>query len=385
MDFEFNDDLKMLQKMVRDFVQKEIAPYADEWDENHVYPREIIKKMGELGLFGCTIPEEYGGNGMGFLAQMIITEELAYGSSGLRIAVNCNGLGSAFEIYKFGTEEAKQKYIPKLLSGELLGAFAITEPNSGSDVMSMKTTIEDKGDYLVLNGQKMWISNIPAADIAIVYGYYNRSKRGRGMAAVIMEMNSEGVTVGEIDKLGTRSFPAGEISMDNVKVPKENLLGNLGDGAKILFSSLNQTRLSAAAGGVGVAQACLDVATQYCNEREQFGQLIGKFQMNQDMIAEMSVEIECARLLVYKAAWQKDQGNINNTREVAFAKYMAGRTAQKASHYCMKILSAYGYSTEYPSARLYRDAVLYQIVEGTESVMKWIIAEDKLGYRKLNK
>ncbi len=385
MEFELNDDLKMLQKMVRDFVQKEVIPYADEWDEKHYFPRELINKMGELGLFGCTISEEYGGNEMGFLAQMIVTEELAYGSSALRVAINCNGLGSAYEIYKYGTEEAKRKYIPKLLSGEILGAFGITEPNSGSDVMSMKTTIEDKGDYLLVNGSKTWISNIPAADVAIIYGYYDRSKRGRGMAAVVMDLNQEGVTKTELDKLGTRAFTTGEIIMENVKVPKENLLGNLGDGARILFSSLNQTRLSAAAGGVGVAQACLDLATQYCNEREQFGQLIGKFQMNQDMIAQMAVEIEAARLLVYKAAWQKDQGMVNNTKEVAYAKYMAGYVAQKASHCCMKILSAYGYSTEYSAARFYRDAVLYQIVEGTESVMKWIIAEDQLGFRKLNK
>jgi len=385
MDFELSEDLQMLRKMVRDFVKNEIIPYADEWDEKHYFPRELINKMGELGFFGCTIPEEYGGNGMGFLAQMIITEELAYGSSALRVAVNCNGLGSAYEIYKFGTEEAKKKYIPKLMSGEIMGAFGITEPNSGSDVMSMKTTIQDKGDYLLINGSKTWISNIPEADIAIIYGYYDRSKRGRGMAAAIVELNSKGVTTTELDKMGTRSFKTGEIILEDVEVPKENLLGNLGDGAKILFSSLNQTRLSAAAGGVGVAQACLDLATQYCNEREQFGQLIGKFQMNQDMIAQMAVEIEAARLLVYKAAWQKDQGMINNTKEVAYAKYMAGYVAQKSSHYCMKILSAYGYSTEYSAARYYRDAVLYQIVEGTESVMKWIIAEDQLGFRKLNK
>ena len=173
--------------------------------------------------------------------------------------------------------------------------------------------------------------------------------------------------------------------MENAKVPKENLLGNLGDGVKIMFTSLNQTRMFTAAGAIGVAQACLDIATQYCTERQQFGQDVGKFQMNQDLIAQMAVEVEAARLLTYKAAWQKDQGQVNNTKETSYAKYYSGLVAQKCSHSAMKILGAYGYSTEYSVARLYRDAVLYQIVEGTENIQKWIIALDQLGYRKANR
>ncbi len=385
MDFQLPEEIRALQSMVREFVQKEISPNADKWDEEHYYPRDLVKKMGDLGFFGCIIDEENGGNGMGFLAQTVLTEELSRGSSSLRVAVNCNGAGSAFEIYKYGTPEAKKKYIPKLMAGEYLGAFAITEPNAGSDTMSMKTAAEDKGDYFLLNGAKTWISNAQVADVAIVYAYHDRSQGSKGLSAFALDMKQEGVTTTALDKLGTRSSPTGEIIMENAKVPKENLLGKLGDGVKIMFSSLNQTRLFTAAGAVGVAQSCLDVTTKYCTERNQFGKQIGEFQMNQDLVAQMAVEIEAARLLTYKAAWQKDQGEHGNTVETCFAKYYAGLVAQKCSHSAMKILGSYGYSPEYPVARLYRDAVLYQIVEGTENIQKWIIALDQLGYRKANK
>jgi glutaryl-CoA dehydrogenase (non-decarboxylating) len=385
MNFELPEEIRTLREMVSDFVANEITPYADQWDEEHYYPRDLIKKMGELGFFGCLISEEYGGNEMGFLAQTVLTEELARGSSSLRVAVNCNSAGTAFEILHQGTEEAKKKYIPKLMTGEYLGAFAITEPNAGSDTMAMKSTAEDKGDYFLLNGAKTWISNAQVADVAIVYAYHDRSLKSKGLSAFILDCKQDGVTTTALDKMGTRSSPTGEIIMENAKVPKENLLGNLGDGVKIMFTSLNQTRMFTAAGAIGVAQACLDVATQYLTEREQFGKQVGQFQMNQDLIAQMAVELEAARLLTYKAAWQKDQGMINNTKETSYAKYFSGLVAQKASHSAMKILGAYGYSTEYPVARLYRDAVLYQIVEGTENIQKWIIALDQLGYRKANK
>ena len=385
MNFELPEEIRTLREMVSDFVANEITPNADQWDEEHYYPRDLINKMGELGFFGCLIDEEYGGNEMGFLAQTVLTEELARGSSSLRVAVNCNSAGTAFEILHQGTEEAKKKYIPKLMTGEYLGAFAITEPNAGSDTMAMKTTAEDKGDYFVLNGAKTWISNAQVADVAIIYAYHDRSLKSKGLSAFILDCKQEGVTTTALDKMGTRSSPTGEIIMENAKVPKENLLGNLGDGVKIMFTSLNQTRMFTAAGAIGVAQACLDIATQYCTERQQFGQDVGKFQMNQDLIAQMAVEVEAARLLTYKAAWQKDQGQVNNTKETSYAKYYSGLVAQKCSHSAMKILGAYGYSTEYSVARLYRDAVLYQIVEGTENIQKWIIALDQLGYRKANR
>lgn len=387
MDFGFSKEQEMLIKSVREFASKKIAPYADEWDANHYLPiKEVIKPMGELGFFGSVIPEEYGGENMGFLSAVIITEEIAKASSSLRVQYNLLGLGCAYPIYKYATESAKRKYVPKLCRAEYLGGFAITEPNVGSDVLAIETIAEDKGDHWLLNGSKTWISNAHQADIIICYAYTDKEKRSKGLSAFILEMkNFEGISTSDLDKLGSHSSPTGEIFLNNVKVPKENILGEPGDGAKIVFSSLNQTRLSAAAGAVGVAQACFDLSVNYCREREQFGQAIGHFQMNQDLIAQMSTEIEAARLLVYRAAWQKDQGKLENGRDVAQAKLFAGETAMKCANYAMRIMGAYGYSTEYALARFYRDVPTYIIVEGSSNICKQIIALDALGYRKANR
>jgi len=250
----------------------------------------------------------------------------------------------------------------------------------------MKSTAIDKGDHWLINGSKTWISNATIADVLILYAYTDRIARSKGLSAFVVEpKNFNGITTTDFDKMGTRSCPTGEVTLEDTEVPKENILGKPGDGARIVFGSLNQTRLSAAAGGVGVAQACLDAVTSYCKGREQFGEPIGQFQMNQDMIAQVASEIEAARLMVYKAAWQKDQGQLGNTLEVAHAKYLAGEVAVKSSQVAMKILGAYGYSTEYPVARYYRDAPAYQIVEGSANICKWIIALDQLDIRKANR
>jgi glutaryl-CoA dehydrogenase (non-decarboxylating) len=387
MDFELSEELQMLREMARDFANEKIAPFADEWDEKHYFPyKEVVKPMGELGFFGTVIPEEYGGNEMGWVAAMILTEEIARASSSLRVQVNMQTLGCAFTIFTYGTEDLKKKYIPKLVSAEHMGGFAITEPNAGSDVMAMKSTAEDKGNHWLLNGAKTWISNATTADALVYYAYTDREARGRGLSAFVIEpKNFNGVTTTDLDKMGSRSSPTGEVILEDTKVPKENILGKPGDGAKIVFGSLNQTRLSAAAGGIGVAQACLDAVTSYCKERTQFGKLIGEYQMNQDMVAQMAAEIEAARLMVYKAAWQKDKGQLGNTLEVAHAKYLAGEVAVRSSQFAMKILGAYGYSTEYPVARYYRDAPTYQLVEGSTNICKWIIALDQLDIRKANR
>ena len=387
MDFELSEELQMLRDMARDFAAEKIAPFADEWDEKHYFPyEEVIKPMGELGFFGTVIPEEYGGNEMGWLAAMILTEEIARASSSLRVQINMLTLGCAFTISQYGSDEIKKKYIPKLVSAEHLGGFAITEPNAGSDVMAMKSTAVDKGDHWLINGSKTWISNATIADVLILYAYTDRQARSKGLSAFVIEpKNFNGITTTDFDKMGSRSSPTGEVILEDTEVPKENILGKPGDGAKIVFGSLNQTRLSAAAGGVGLAQACLDAATSYCKEREQFGKPIGQFQMNQDMIAQVASEIEAARLMVYRAAWQKDQGQLGNTLEVAHAKYLAGEVAVKSSQVAMKILGAYGYSTEYPVARYYRDAPTYQLVEGSANICKWIIALDQLDIRKANR
>jgi len=387
MDFSLSEELQMLRDMARDFATEKIAPNADEWDENHYYPyEEVIKPMAELGFFGTVIPEEYGGNDMGWLAGIILTEEIARASSSVRVQMNMQTFGCAYTIFTYGSDELKKKYIPKLVNADFVGCFAITEPNAGSDVMALKSTAEDKGDHWILNGTKTWISNASAADITIYYAYTDREAKGKGLSAFVIETkNFNGITTTDLDKLGTRSTPTGEIILEDTKVPKENILGKPGDGAKIVFGSLNQSRLSAAAGGIGLAQACLDSITTYAMEREQFGQHIGKFQMIQEMVGQLAPEIEAARLMVYKAAWQKDQGNLGNTREVADAKYVSGEIAVKAAEFAMRILGAYGYSTEYPVARFYRDAPPYFMVEGSANVCKMIISTDQLGIRKANR
>jgi glutaryl-CoA dehydrogenase (non-decarboxylating) len=387
MDFGLSEELQMLKDMVRDFVDEKIAPFADEWEEKHYFPyEEAIKPMGELGFFGTVIPEEYGGNNMGWLAAIILTEEIARGCSALRVQINMQTTGMAFSICHYGDEVLKKKYVPKLVSAEYVGAFAMTEPNAGSDVLSMKSTAEDKGDHWLLNGSKTWISNATSADAIIYYAYTDRSAGTKGLSAFVIEpKNFNGVTTTDLDKLGTHATPTGEVILENTKVPKENIIGKPGDGVKIVFGSLANSRLSCAAGGVGLAQACLEAITKYAMEREQFGQPIGTFQMNQDMIAQLVCEIEAARLSCYKAAWQKDQGMLGNNLEVAQAKYLAGEIAYKSSRYAMSILGAYGYSTEYPVARYYRDAPPYGMVEGSTNICKFIVAQDQLGIRKANR
>ncbi|MES0445848.1 MAG: glutaryl-CoA dehydrogenase Acd [Desulfobacterales bacterium] len=387
MDFALSKELEMLRNAVREFAAKKISPNADEWDKNHYFPyREVIKPMGELGFFGTVIPEEYGGEDMGWLAAMIVTEEIARASSSLRVQVNMQVLGSAFTIYKYGSDTLKKEYIPKLVNADYIGGFAITEPDAGSDVMAMSSIAEDKGDHWLLNGSKTWISNADIADVVIYYAYTDKAKGSKGLSAFVVELkNFNGIKTSTLEKMGSHSSPTGEIFLSNTRVPKENIIGKPGDGVRILFESLNQTRLSAAAGAVGVAQACLDASLKYCKERKQFGKSIGEFQMNQDMIAQMSSEIEAAQLLVYKAAWEKDQGNLNNGLDVAKAKYFAGEVVTKCANYAMRILGAYGYSTEYPVARFYRDAPTYFIVEGSANICKTIIALDQLGIRKANR
>jgi glutaryl-CoA dehydrogenase (non-decarboxylating) len=389
MHFALTKELEMLRKAIREFADKKIAPYADEWDAKHYFPyKEAIRPIAELGFFGTVIPEEYDGEGMdaGWLAAMIVTEEIARASSSLRVQVNMQTLGCAYTIFHYGADAVKQKYISKLVNAEYIGGFGITEPDAGSDVMSMQSSAEDKGDHWLLNGSKTWISNANIADVILYYAYTDRDKGSKGLSAFVVELkNFNGVRTTALEKMGSHSSPTGEVFLTNTRVPKENILGQPGDGAKIVFSSLNQTRLSAAAGAVGVAQACLDTAVKYCRERKQFGKPIGEFQMNQDMIAQMSAEIEAARLLVYKAAWAKDQGRLNNGLDVAQAKYFAGEVVTKCANYAMRILGAYGYSPEYPVARFYRDTPTYTMVEGSANICKWIIALDQLGIRKANR
>jgi glutaryl-CoA dehydrogenase (non-decarboxylating) len=339
--------------------------------------------MGELGFYGSVIPETYGGNGLGFLAMVLITEEIARVHSAMRVAINMQ-IGPAMTVLHFGTEDQKKQFIPPLMSGEKIGCFAITEPDAGSDVAALRTTATKNGDNYLLNGSKIFISNAPVTDSGLVYAYTDRSQEHRGMSAFFADWKQPGLTRKPLETLGAHCSPLGELIFDNFPVPMANRLGNEGDGFKICMWQLNQTRLNCAAGALGVARAAKEAAVNYCNQRVQFGQKIGEFQMNQDMIAQMIVHEEAARLLVYRAAWLADQKKPNNL-ETSIAKYTAAESANFAADAAMKIFGAYGYSTEFPVERYYRDAKSYQIVEGSSNVQKMIIAQDTLGYRKANR
>ncbi len=381
MDFKLSEEQEAMREMAKSFAEKKIAPTMEEDEKEHRFRREIVKEMGRLGFFGCIAPEKFGGNESGYLAASVMTEEIARISPswGLPFNLQMNSIQSV--LLNFGTEEQRERWIPKLISADLLGCFAITEPNTGSDVASMKSTaVETEGGF-ILNGTKMWISGVPAADLGIVYVYTDKAAKHRGMSAFIVDMHLPGVTQKPIDsKLGLFCAPTGEIIFEDVKVPKDCLVGQKGDGFKICMAMLDNTRLSSAARAVGVARACLEHSVRYANEREQFGQPIANFQMIQEQIAEMYVEEQAARLLVYRAACNKDLGQ-RNTIEVSCAKFYAAEVAVKAANQAVKIFGSYGFSTEYPVERFYRDAKSYQIVEGTSNIQKMIIARNALGLK----
>lgn len=382
MNFELSEELQDIRKVARDFAEKEIKPTVDEDDKAHRFRRDLVQKMADLGFFGCVIPEEYGGNGMGWLAATIIAEEVSRVHASMRLPFNMSPNGPGCTILKYGTEEQKKKYLPGIVDGSLLGMFAITEPDSGSDVGSMKTKAIKDGDSYVVNGNKMWISNATVCEMGLLYAYTDPTKKIKGMSAFIIDMNTPGITVEPItEKLGTWGAPVGSITFENCRIPAAALLGQEGQGFKICMEQLNDTRMGCQAGGLGLAQACLDAALNYANERQQFGQPVGKFQMVTDMIAQMATEVEAARFLVYRAASLKDQGK-NCTLETSMGKYYVGEVVNKCADYAMKIYGSYGYSEEYPVARYYRDAKSYQIVEGTSNIQKLIIGETMLGYRK---
>jgi glutaryl-CoA dehydrogenase (non-decarboxylating) len=383
MDFELPEELAEVQKLARDFSEKEIAPSAAKDDKEHIFRKDLVTKMGSLGFFGCLIPEEYGGNGLGFLAYALISEEIARVHSAIRVYLNMQA-GPAVTLFEFGNEEQKKKYIPGLLGGESMGLFAITEPDAGSDVAAMKTTAKREGKGYLLNGTKIWITNATVADAGVIFAYTDRSQKHRGMSAFYVDLKQPGVSRRDLDKMGAHASPTGELAFENFEIPQENLIGQEGEGFKICMRHLNHTRLGCAAGAIGLAKAAREAAVSYANQREQFGQKIGQFQMNQDLIAQMVVQEEAARLLVYRAACLADRGRPYNL-EVSIAKYAAAEAAAFSSDAALKILGAYGYSTEFPVERYFRDAKSYQIVEGSVNIQKLIIAQDALGYRKANR
>jgi len=383
MDFGLSEELTAVRDLARDFAEKEIAPTAAKDDKERAFRKDLVLKMGELGFYGSVIPEKYGGSGLGFLALALITEEVARVHSAMRVFVNMQ-VGPALALLQFGSEEQKKKCIPPLVRGETISCFAITEPDAGSDVSAIRTIAVKQRDSYLLNGTKLWISNAPVADRALVYAYTDRSQKHRGMSAFYTDLNQPGVSRRALETLGAHASPIGELTFQNFRVPADNLVGKEGEGFKICMWQLNQTRLSCAAGALGVARASREAAVSYANQREQFGQKIGQFQMNQDLIAQMVVHEESARLLVHRAAWLADQKKPNNL-EVSIAKYAAAEAAAFAADAALRILGAYGYSTEFPVERYLRDAKSYQIVEGSSNIQKLIIAQDALGYRKANR
>src|SRR3990172_5266219 len=344
MDFDLSDELVAAQELARDFAEKEIGPTAAKDDKEHTFRRDLVLKMGELGFYGCVIPESCGGNGLGFLALTLITEEIARVHSAMRVFMNMQ-VGPALTLLRFGSEEQKKRSIPPLIRGEKVGCFAITEPDAGSDVAAIRTTAVRDGDGYTLNGTKIWISNAPVADTALIYASTDRSQKHRGISAFYADLNQPGVTRRSLDALGTHCSPLGELSFENFPVPAENLVGKEGEGFKICMWQLNQTRLSCAAGALGVARAAKEAAVSYANQTEQVGQKIGQLKMIQDVMCQMVVHEEAARLLVYRAAWLADRGQPNNL-EVSIAKYTAAEAAAYAADGALKILGAYGYSTE---------------------------------------
>ncbi len=380
MVFELTPEQKMVQEQARRFAENEIKPNVEKEEAEHAFPLERVRQMGELGFFGCGVDEKYGGNGMGLLESVLLAEQIAKVSPSWRLPFNMQNLGPALTVQKFGTEEQKETYIPGWVSGEKVGFFAITEPNSGSDVASMKTTATDGGDCWILNGTKTWISNAQIGDVGLVYAFTDRSQKYKGMTAFLVDLkNTEGVTARAIEtKLGLHCAPTGELTFDEARIPKDAVLGQVGEGFKICMWQLNNTRLGCAAGALGCAGGAIDLAVQYANERTQFGRPIGQFQMIQASIAELVAEHHATQLLVYRAAYLKDKG-LPNQFETSIAKYYSAEAAVHATNEVMKIYGSYGFSTEYPIERYFRDAKSYQVVEGTSNVQKMIIAGIALG------
>ena len=383
MDFDLTEELAAVRGLAREFAEREIAPKAMEDDREHRFRRDLVVKMGDLGFFGCTLPEECGGNNLGFLALAVISEEIARVHSAIRVYINMQ-TGPALTIADFGAEEQKKKWIPSLIRGDTIGCFAITEPDAGSDVAAMRSIAARNGSGYLLSGTKTWISNAPVADTAIVFAYTDRSLKHRGMSTFYVDLNQPGVTRRTLEKMGAHASPTGELTFENVEIPGERRIGQEGEGFKICMTHLNHTRLTCAAGAVGLARAAREAAVGYANQREQFGQKIGQFQMNQDLIAQMIVHEEAARVLVYRVASLADQRRPHSL-ETAIAKYAAAEAAAFNADAAVRILGAYGYSTEFPVERYLRDAKSYQIVEGSANILKLIIAQDALGYRRANR
>ncbi|HEX3011032.1 MAG TPA: acyl-CoA dehydrogenase family protein [Syntrophomonadaceae bacterium] len=380
MDFGLTDEQRMVQDMAKNFAEKEIAPYVDEDEENHYYRREILTKMGENGLLGWSIPEEYGGNGMGWMEAVLALYEIAKVHTSWRLSISGNCWGPAMTVNEYGTEEQKKKYIPGWVDGTSVGSFAITEANSGSDVGSMKTFAEDKGDHWLMNGSKMWISGGHVSDVGLVYAVTTKGVGAKGLSCFIVDYNNTpGITrIPITTKVGMWTAPTSELVFENAVIPKENLLGPLNGGFKLCMWQLNNTRMGCATGAAALAAACTEGAAAYAMERTQFGKPIGQYQMIQQQICDMKLEDEAAKYMVYHAAWLKDH-KLPNQQATSMAKLFGCHAAVNGANAAMKIYGSYGYSTEYPCGRWLRDAKQFETLEGTSNIHSQIVAKIEMG------
>jgi len=374
LDFSLSDEQKLFQKTIREFCEREIKPIADKIDKEEYFPKDLYKKMGQMGLMGMTVPQKYGGAGIDRISYMIALEEISRvsGSVGLTVeAHNSLGIG---HIYEHGTEEQRKKYLPKLCSGQGFAAWALTEPNAGSDAASAQTTAVLDKDEWVINGAKQFITSGDIADVVVVMAMTDKSKGAKGISAFIVEKDTPGFKVGQLeDKLGLRGSHTAQLFFEDCRVPKENLLGEVGMGFIGAMNILDRGRTAIGAMSVGIARAALEDAIEYAEQRQQFGRPISKFQAIQWMIADMATEIDAARLLVYRAAYMEDQ-NIRFTKEAAMAKLFASEMAMRATRKAIQIFGGYGYTTEYPVERYFRDIKLCEIGEGTSEVQRLVIS-----------
>jgi len=379
MNFELNEEQRLVRDMVRDFAQKELAPRAAQVDKTEEFPAENIRKMAELGLLGLPYPEKYGGGGGDYLSFAIAVEEVARacGSTALIYAAHVSlGCGP---IYYFGTEEQKQRWLPHLCSGKGLGAFGLTEPEAGSDAGSTRTVAVRDGDCYVLNGSKMWITSGALADVVVATAKTDPAAGTRGISCFLVAKGTPGFIPGKNEpKMGLKGSVTSALTFEECIVPASNLLGKEGEGFRQMLVTLDGGRISIGAMALGLAQAALDQATRYAKERKQFGQPIANLQALQWMIADMATEIDAARLLIYRAAAMKDAGQ-PFSKEAAMAKLFASETAERAAFKAVQIHGGYGYSREYPVERIYRDQRLCSIGEGTSEIQRLVIARQVLG------
>ncbi|MEO0098565.1 MAG: acyl-CoA dehydrogenase family protein [candidate division WOR-3 bacterium] len=385
IDFSFSEEQLMVQRLAKEFAQKEVLPNIRENDRNAYFDKNILKKMGELNILGLSIPTRYGGAGFDYIALGLACEELEYVDTSLRVILSVHiGLNS-LTILSWGNEEQKKKYLIPQAKGEKIATFGLTEPNAGSDVVALETRAEKKNGYYVLNGEKMWISLADVADNFLIFAWTDWEKKKKrdhsGMSCFIVERGMKGLTTATIHgKLGIRAGNTGSISLQDVEVPKENLLGEEGEGFKIAMFALDQGRYTVAWGATGLIRACLDASIKYAKERKTFLKSIAEHQLVKEMIAQMAQDYEISRLLCLKAGWLKNQG-LRNTKETSLAKMYACEASERAASNAVQIHGAYGYSDEYPVERFYRNAKGAQIYEGSREIHKLMQADYALGYR----